>query len=1013
MRDDLIFFIQNHAIEEAIDKLKEKPKIVGKIWMNTAQEIQEEKILDVIDKVKKNPYSVREIWMNTAQEIQKEKILDVIDKVKGNLDCVRKVWMCTASEVQKENFELLDDIIDKVKENSYSVREVWMNTAQEIQEEKILGLIDKVKKNSYTVREVWMSTAQEVQKEKIIDVIDKVKEKIDCVREVWINTAQEVQKKKSGLLNDIIDKVKKNPYTVREVWVNTAQEIKEEKIIDVIDKVKENPDCVGQVWKSTNSVLRLKNFSEVFEKIQSSNNSEYYESFAKNYLGAEIEFNKNGTPSIPVDLKKILSNINDSNQAENIEKNLVGIIKNWNEIKQYIQLKRANSIVNDGIEIRRNSINEILNAVKAINRPIANTISAQEFEQIKGAEKVGVDNQYTVSPSTAVQRAHILAEVIDSASCKKAYPNFSVKNKEGTIELNVLHPQDKSAILLGHDTHCCFRPNGHADNDAKNEYSLLQYCTTTPYGGILRCESSDKKEIYMGTPFLVNGNCMMLHSYETANGKKADEINEVLVEAAKSAIENSEGSIDIVFMTDLHIGNGRLKTKDKIIIQSYFKPYTKDEYSKYSIMYNNFDRLNCILAARVGDKVLSGNDLLNWYENECDLQPRKLIRKLNLYMGAREKRFDFGRREIEETIEIPEYELVEKFYKKKRKLEQLRENLALVLQIKKLESKSELSKSEQDELSFLKSKIEGKIDINKIGKISIDAIRNEIKQNREKQLALYSGEDIDLIADIYGIDIEKEARKRVEKKLENKKIKDKKDIKKGNVISKLIAIIRESNDERVKSIEKLNEKILKNQISDGELEILSQAGIDVTQYIIAFRKNEEQNINSKNNEQNNIEGQVRKIMKDKAQKETIFSELFWKDEDISECAIRKDKLEKLKARITLGLETKSKIQSIKDRIDGKKSSNDDIAQLKYGLSWYIALDSEGNVLYSHRNEEMDKDGVEKDKYEKILNELLEKNQKSMPKGLKKESIKEAIGKISTKDKQKAITKVSEVSKVDR
>ncbi len=1139
---------QENEIAAVMNQVKDNPKNVRYVWEHTDPSVKKNKIVAVIDKVRNGPENVMYVWKHTDPSVQENKIVAVIDKLKNNPWNIGYVWEGTDPSVQKNK---IVEVIDQVNDNPEGVKEVWYNTYQTVKEKKIRDVINQIKNYPESVMKVWSDIGPSAQEKEIVAVIDLVKNNPKSAMKVWIGTNEDVQKANPIELHRIIEIVKDNPEYVSQVWERTAPSVQVANhglLPKIIEILKDNPEYVRIVWNNTNSVTRLRKFSEVFEKIMSSDNRKYYEEIVKGYLGDGIEFNKNGNPYVPKDLKKILSTIKDDQQAEEIEKNLAGIIKNWYAIKQYIQQKRANSIVKDGIEIRRNSVNEILNAVGAINRPITNSISAQEFDQIKGAERVGVDNQYTFSSSTAVQRAHTLAEKMDQQSCKKAYPNFSVKNENG-IELNVLHPQDKSAILLGYDTHCCFRPNGYADNSANNEYSLLQYCTTTPYGGVLRCESADKEKIYMGTPFLVNGNCMMFHSYETANSKRADEINELLVEAAKRAIENSDGSINIVFMTDLYTGYGRLNIKDKIIIPSYFRAYTEGEYSEYSKMYSNLGHQNCILAARVGDKILSGEELVEWYKENCQENPENLKKQLGLHMGKREQRFDFGRRKIEETIEIQEYGLVEKFDERKRELVQEREDLATVLQIKKsqiekLESKEKLSKEEQKELSNLKSEI--------------DKIRNNITQNRGQQLALHSGEDIDLIADFYSSNIREKVKQEVDRRKQEKPEEPKDNEKKAEgkapkrnlrrrqqkVMGILLGQIKRSVDPKIKN---LQQKIIENTITDDELKELKQAGIEVDQYREVFGRNEEQDINNQNNEQAHIEeqninsqnkeqanieeqntnsqnkekanideqveefgrnegqdinnqnneqadidAQVDKIMKkimemkDKTKKEKIVSEMLWKDEDISEEEkktkskailrvslidelkrkaaaknfrkgiedlneqeketvnqevqminmdelvesiingnieqenqsiletyeinieslkkkiteekinkdIRKDKMEKLKARITLGLETKSKIKSIKDMIEGARGSVDGIAKFIYGLSWYVALDAEGKFLCSCGN--VEKSPEYKDNLEKYGNS-----------GLDIASIENATRNVPAEDKQAVISKLQE------
>ena len=1051
-------------------------------------------------------YTIEEIKI-LLEDIKKIDDLNLEENSKQSLETIKnkefRNIMKNVIENKNEELwgkEIKDIIIPRIdlsiftEETKDELRKIMLRFGAVLSSENI---IEFVKNKPDLVGDVWCYTYKEVQKEKIAEVIELVKDKPNLVEDVWVNTYEEVQKEK---IAEVIELVKDKPDLVREVWFYTFEEVKKEKIVEVIDLVKDNPDLVKKVWVETTKKIKLNKFIEISEIIKQSKNKELYNNFVKEYLGPNIEFSEDGSFILPDDLKRIVFNENDEKRVSEIDKKLPLIIENWNEIKLYIQRKRANSIIKDGIEIRGNSINEILEAVVAIDRPIANSVSAEEFERTKGAERVGTDTQYTASPSTAVQRAHSLAEKMDEVSSIKKFPDFSVQNQNGQICLNVLHPQDKSAILLGYDTCCCFRPNGNADNSAKNEYSLLQYCTTTPYGGVLRCESADKSEIYMGTPFLVNGNCMMFHSYETAKGKKANETNELLIEAAQSAIEKSNSSIDVVFMTSLHAGNDSLHTEDKISISSYFRVYTEGEYSNYQGMYNNLDGYNCILAARVGNKILTGEELVKWYKEECHSSPEELKQKLQLHFGERTEEFDFGRREIREQLDISELPLLQAFQKRRKDLQEKREILALELQKKKLEVRKELiNAKEKEELAIIQSKLEGK----EISKKTINELREELQQTRNAELELYSGRDIDLIAEVYGINLEEELRKRAEESEKSRKPKDKKKCGEGKAISILMARTRESDDERVKAISNLKQKIAQNELSDEELEVLEQAGIDVTEYKKVFRSDVDGKEGPKSSENQSqkdprVEQKVKQGMKNTAEKEEIVAEKLFErvseeeikikskrilresivgelkqkaaviqkrkgleelteeemqeidqevqrfditgltegivNGDISEeqqkqleelkkseyefdigshkakiedkskleKRIRMDKLAKLKAGITIGIETQKKIKMIKGRIDGEERRDENISKFIYGNSWYIALDEEGYVIDSKINPELAGNGEENDIYEKTLEG--EKKREIQP-----ELIREITEKITVQEKQEATEEISETN----
>ena len=1042
--------------------------------------LDKEKQRDILKIAKRKADIIGIVWSNIDKEIQKENsesLPEIIELVKEEPHLIEMIWRNTAEEIQKKYFELVPKIIEMLQEKHYLVESIWTSLHEEIQNEN-MGLLPKiiqlVKEEPYLITSIWKKTSKEVQEKNtklFPQIIEYLKEDEYYLENIWIYTTEKVQKENEDLL-PIIVKVIKKIDVIENILKKTNKEVQKDKITEILESVKENHYWLNIIWNATNAQVKLNSFFNVAEKLKSITNKENYEIFVKDYLGTHIEFSKNGSPQLPEDLKKIIFNVSSDKAAIEIDKNINNIIERWDEIKQYIQRKRANSIVNNGIEVRANNINEIIQAIHGINRPIPNSVSAQEFEKIRGSERVGVDVTYTFSKDTTVQRAYDLAQKMDSATSVKKYPDFSAQSEDGEICLNVLHPQDKSAILLGFDTHCCFRPNGNADNYAETQYSLLQYCLVTPYGGVLRCEDKEKSEVYMGTPFLVSGNCMMFHSYETANEKKVDEVNELLVEAARKAIEKSNDSINVVFMTDMSIGHNALHINGKIMIPSYFRPYTQGEYLKYGAMYNNLNYRNCVLAARVNNEILTGEDLLKWYKEKCHENPQELIDILNLHLGERKEEFDFGKRVVKENIEIPNIDLVQEFQKRKASLEEQREILALELQMKKLESIEDLKPWQEEELNIIKGKLEGKINL-EMSSMSIEELKIELQKNRNKQFELYSGADIDLIAEFYGIDIEAELRKRIEKGVYGKKEKDKRKAEEGKAISVLIARIKESSAEQIKAISSLQRKIAQNEISDEELKILEQAGIDITEYRKVFG-GEKKDISEENKvkqEEADVKQKVKRAMKDISQKEEIVAENLFENtteeeimeksktilrvslidefkrkvailkkgkeyEDLSEeerdeidakvqivninnivngivegnlteqqqealeelkegkyqiniadhiakikdkdkivRRLKLDKLAKLKASITLGLEAREKIMAIKGRIDGKRCSAENIAKIIYGNSWYIALDSKGYVQEAYINSEMDVNDYEKEIYEKTLEEQKKEEEK--------------------------------------
>lgn len=257
--------------------------------------------------------------------------------------------------------------------------------------------------------------------------------------------------------------------------------------------------------------------------LQDNETKKLYQITIKKYLGEDVEFLQNGSVLLPKELKNIIFNITDEKQSLEIQNYLPTILANWQQIRQYLFYKKANSILNGGFKVRVNSFREILNALDIINRPIPLSASAQNFELLRGSELIGMNVSYPASPSAAVQRAHNLAEII----------------------------------------------------------------------------------------------------------------------------ENSNNTIDIVFMTSVFVGDGGLNVDNKIFLESYFTPYTEGELSSYKNMYTNLDQSNIVLAAKVNGTILTEKEFVEWYKKECNSSPKALIQKLNLHMGKRTQEFSYAKEEVE------------------------------------------------------------------------------------------------------------------------------------------------------------------------------------------------------------------------------------------------------------------------------------------------------------------------------------------------------------------------------
>ena len=864
---------------------------------------------ELINQVNGNSKAIEYLWTVTDKTVKAERIVQIIEFVQSDITTIMNIIKNTEKEII---IEKIIEIMQLLKDKIYVQSVVWASIGEEVQRNKIVEL---VRNNPIVIKRIWECTYDNVQIEKVIEVIGLVKGDESLIMHIWNNTLKQVKK---DIIVQLIEALKDNIAIVIKIWKSTHEELKIEKIAYIIEIYKDRIDIILEIWKNATPKIRLNTFIQVSQLLMKKSSKETYKGFIKEYLKIDLDYYPNGDIVLPNDLKKIIFKIEDEQKAKQIEEKIAFIINHWTEITKYLQRKKANSILNCGLEIRINGIEAILEAVNVINRPIPNSLAAEEFERTNGAEKVGVDTQYTMSPETAVLRAHKLAEKIYASTTIKHYPDFSVLDDNERIALNVLHPQDLKGILTGYDTKNCFRPNGFGDNSAKNEYSLLQYCLTTPYGGIIICKNKECNEVYMSTPFMVNGNCMMFHSYETANSKYSNVVNDLLIKAAKQAIEKSKGTIDIVFMTNMHEGRNKLITKGKIDLGKYFSFYAEEEYLKYSSMYTNLTNSNIVLAARVGAIILTGEELIKWYQEECNSNPEVLKEKLNLHFGKRNENFNFGKREIIEQLEIPKLPLINKFLNRMKELEEEIEDLSLVLQLKRIKSSKKFDEAEKEEIEIIKSiLLEKGYKIDELFNVTGDQLRRKLQQNRQKQIELFSGIDIDLIADVYGINLEEELRNKAQKRITSKKTKDMKKSRIEKAKRVLLNRIRECKDEKIQQIINLQEKVIRCKISDEEFKILEEAGIDVSEYKYLIRKKDGGILRekSKTDEDSQIKQFIIRGLKDKAQKEEIVAEILFSrvtEEDIkliSKRVLRESIVGDLKAKIAF-LRNKKRLEEL-------------------------------------------------------------------------------------------------------
>ena len=447
--------------------------------------------------------------------------------------------------------------------------------------------------------------------------------------------------------------------------------------------------------------------------------------------------------------------------------------------------------------------------------------------------------------------------------------------------LKVLHPQDKSSILLGFDTHCCFRPNGNADNSGENEYSLVQYATTTPYGGVIRVDSKENDEVYMGTPILRSGNCLMFHSYEStcSDIKKAEQVNELLDEAAIKAIEESKGQIRIVFMTNLHTGLAKIDTGKRLTIGSYFKPYFEEEYKNYSDMYTNLDNRNVVLAINVDGKILTGEQIREWFEKECSGDEEVFKEKLGLELGKVEDTYEYPRRNVFHEIAIDNKPIVDKFSDRYKGLKEERNLIALFNKKKQLESKKELSKEDEESLRIIEEELEQykkSAAYIEYSELSIKDIKKKLEANKEETLKVFSGEEIYIIAEVLGItreEIEQVIEDRVRAQQPKEDLETKESSKAKKLKSMIISQIKGNNNPELL---KLISKIAREEVTEEELKTLQELGIETEEYEkVCIRK--EITVDVEQIQSDRIRVQKERLLKDESVVEAIVADKIFGD----------------------------------------------------------------------------------------------------------------------------------------
>lgn len=266
------------------------------------------------------------------------------------------------------------------------------------------------------------------------------------------------------------------------------------------------------------------------------------------------------------------------------------ILEHFDEIlEEYYKAYNKNAL---DIKLNVVTLKEMTQKIMNLSNEYSYEIEDEPLLNSDVFEYVGVDNQYVSDPSTVRDRAIYLSRAMASVKTKK-FPNISIE--KGDLTIYTYSPQDRRILCAGARSRCCFRPNGNADNHG-NDNSLLRYCTSTEYGGGVEIKNSDGKTL-MFSPVLRNGNVLMIHSIETAESNLTDEAHELLVEYAKKVIDESDGKIDFVCITDLHYLKTRY-TSASLPTKNKFHVYDPD--NKFNGMYHNLSSNHMVLAKRLG-----------------------------------------------------------------------------------------------------------------------------------------------------------------------------------------------------------------------------------------------------------------------------------------------------------------------------------------------------------------------------------------------------------------------------
>ena len=252
-----------------------------------------------------------------------------------------------------------------------------------------------------------------------------------------------------------------------------------------------------------------------------------------------------------------------------------------------------------------------------------------------------------------------------------------------------------------------------------------------------------------------------------------------------------------------------------------------------------------------------------------------------------------------QDINIEESDLVELFYKKYKENEEKREKLAIIKRKKRLQSKKELTTEEEKELKMSEKDLNANYKYSSYDELDISEINSMLTKYCEESLDIFSGNDIRIIANYYGI-TEQEINKKIEEEINIKS--EKKESKVENysnnakkVKSKIISQIKEKNKNELNTI---IPKIIRENINELELKVLEENGIDTDAYVRLI-VNKEGKINSEKSIENKKNNRIKQIKSNTRIMEKIVSEIIFENitEDEINNQVIKDTILEVKSEI--------------------------------------------------------------------------------------------------------------------